>query len=120
MGKAMSAKRRHIPLRSCVACRSKQPKRELLRVVALPEGGAQVDATGRQNGRGAYVCAGCAAGAADALRPGRLARALRADIDNGQWQRIAAELAAAVSAPGSQMSAGQTQDSGAGAGSRRI
>lgn len=119
MGKAMSAKRRHIPLRSCVACRSKQPKRELLRVVALPEGGAQVDATGRLNGRGAYVCAGCAAGAADALRPGRLARALRADIDNGQWQRIAADLSAAV-APVSQMSAAQAQDGGAGAGARRI
>ena len=105
----MSAKRRHIPLRSCVACRDKRPKRELLRVVALPEGGAQVDASGRLNGRGAYVCAGCA-GTADALRPGRLARALRADIDNGQWRRIAADLSAAASAPLSQ-----TQDGGAGA-----
>lgn len=88
-----------------MACRGKQPKRELLRVVALPEGGARVDATGRLNGRGAYVCAGCA----DALRPGRLARALRADIDNGQWQRIAADLAAA--APG--LAQGQADSAGA-------
>lgn len=95
-----------------MACRGKQPKRELLRVVALPEGGARVDATGRLNGRGAYVCAGCAAGAADALRPGRLARALRAEIDNGQWQRIAADLAAA--APG------LAQGQAGGAGARHI
>lgn len=97
-----------------MACRGKRPKRELLRVVALPEGGARVDATGRLNGRGAYVCAGCAAGAADALRPGRLARALRAEIDSGQWQRIAADLAAA--APG----LAQGQAGGAATGARHI
>lgn len=105
----MSAKRRHIPLRSCVACRDKRPKRELLRVVALPEGGARVDVSGRLNGRGAYVCAGCA-GTADALRPGRLARALRAEIDGGQWQRIAADLAAAASGPAATA---QARDGGA-------
>lgn len=46
-----------IPMRMCVACREKRPKKELLRVVRTPEGEIRTDATGRMNGRGAYLCA---------------------------------------------------------------
>jgi len=52
-------KQRHVPLRSCVVCRTTSDKRTLLRVVRLPEqdGGAiVVDRTGKRSGRGAYVC----------------------------------------------------------------
>lgn len=54
----MASKRpkRHIPERTCVACRVKRPKRELLRVVRTPEGTVVVDETGKANGRGAYLC----------------------------------------------------------------
>lgn len=45
-----------IPMRMCVACRQMRPKKELLRVVRTPEGAVLVDATGRANGRGAYLC----------------------------------------------------------------
>ena len=45
-----------VPMRMCVACRQMQPKRELLRVVRTPEGEVVIDATGRRNGRGAYLC----------------------------------------------------------------
>jgi len=31
-------------------------KKEMIRVLRLPEGGYTLDATGRKNGRGAYVC----------------------------------------------------------------
>ncbi len=43
-------------MRMCVACRQMQPKKALLRVVRTPEGDVIVDATGRKNGRGAYLC----------------------------------------------------------------
>jgi len=49
-------RQKHIPLRTCVACRETKPKRELVRVVLLPDGTIEVDETGRQNGRGAYLC----------------------------------------------------------------
>ena len=54
----MSAKRRkHVPLRTCIACHQKRPKRELWRVVRRPEGGIEVDSEkGKLPGRGAYVC----------------------------------------------------------------
>jgi len=45
-----------VPMRMCVACREMKPKRELLRVVRTPEGEIVADATGRKNGRGAYLC----------------------------------------------------------------
>lgn len=47
---------KHIPLRSCIACRETKPKRELVRVVHTPEGPVEVDRTGKKNGRGAYFC----------------------------------------------------------------
>lgn len=46
---------RHIPLRTCVVCREKDSKRELVRIVRT-DSGIQVDTTGKLNGRGAYLC----------------------------------------------------------------
>jgi predicted RNA-binding protein YlxR (DUF448 family) len=48
---------RHIPIRTCVACRTSGDKRGLLRVVRQADGTVVFDPTGKQNGRGAYVCA---------------------------------------------------------------
>jgi uncharacterized protein len=47
---------KHIPLRSCVACRETKPKRELVRVVRVSDDLVEVDRTGKKNGRGAYLC----------------------------------------------------------------
>jgi predicted RNA-binding protein YlxR (DUF448 family) len=46
---------RHIPQRTCIACRAEQGKRTLVRIVRTPEGRVAVDSTGRANGRGAYL-----------------------------------------------------------------
>ena len=48
---------KHVPMRTCIACRENKPKRELLRVVRTPDGHVQLDATGKKAGRGAYLCA---------------------------------------------------------------
>ena len=44
-----------IPMRTCIACKSNKPKRELIRVVKYSEE-INLDFTGKLNGRGAYVC----------------------------------------------------------------
>jgi predicted RNA-binding protein YlxR (DUF448 family) len=50
-----TAKRvKHIPQRTCVGCRTVLPKRQLIRIVRLPDG-VQVDSTGKLAGRGAYL-----------------------------------------------------------------
>lgn len=48
---------RHVPIRTCIACKQSKPKRELLRVVHAPDGHVLMDATGKRSGRGAYLCA---------------------------------------------------------------
>jgi predicted RNA-binding protein YlxR (DUF448 family) len=67
--------RRHIPQRTCVACRQVRPRSELLRVVRTPAGSVELDRTGKVAGRGAYVCddARCLE---QALKQRKLARAL--------------------------------------------
>lgn len=44
-----------IPMRTCIACRTEKPKKELIRVVKFGEE-ISLDLTGKANGRGAYVC----------------------------------------------------------------
>ena len=45
-----------IPMRQCLGCREMKPKKELIRVVKTAEGEIKLDATGKLNGRGAYIC----------------------------------------------------------------
>ena len=44
------------PLRLCTGCREMKSKKEMIRVLKTPENEIVLDATGRKNGRGAYVC----------------------------------------------------------------
>jgi hypothetical protein len=76
---ARSPRRKHTPQRTCVACRAVRPKRELVRIVRTPEGSVVVDETGKQNGRGAYLCRTRACWET-ALSEGLLKRALRANV----------------------------------------
>lgn len=50
-------KRHHIPLRTCVGCRQKRPKRELVRFVCGSNGELILDPRQILPGRGGYLCA---------------------------------------------------------------
>lgn len=45
-----------IPMRQCVGCQEMKNKKEMIRVIRTGEGEFLLDATGRKNGRGAYIC----------------------------------------------------------------
>lgn len=45
-----------IPMRQCVGCGEMKAKKELIRVIKT-EDEVLLDATGKKNGRGAYICA---------------------------------------------------------------
>ena len=52
---------KHVPQRTCVACRNKYDKRKITRIVRTTpddagETGVVIDITGKRNGRGAYLC----------------------------------------------------------------
>ena len=62
------------PMRTCLGCRQRRPKGELVRLVRRPDGRVAADRMG--SGRGAYVCADAAC-VDRVLRGGRLNAALR-------------------------------------------
>lgn len=51
----MSAERR-VPQRKCIGCGEMKNKREMIRVLRGTDQEFSIDATGRKNGRGAYLC----------------------------------------------------------------
>ncbi len=59
------------PMRMCAGCRERAPKRELIRIVRTPEGDLLLDAAGKANGRGVYLCR-----KPDCLKKARKSRAL--------------------------------------------
>ncbi|MBZ0286328.1 MAG: YlxR family protein [Anaerolineae bacterium] len=77
---------KHVPVRTCVVCREKASKRTLIRVVRT-ENGIQVDASGKLNGRGAYLCdrASCWE---RAVTTDILNKALRASLTAEDRQRL--------------------------------
>ena len=51
----MSANKK-IPMRKCVGCQEMKSKKEMIRVIRTSEGEFLLDATGKKNGRVAYIC----------------------------------------------------------------
>ena len=49
-----TGRKRHIPQRTCVACREVLPKRSMVRIVNSPQG-IVIDPSGKLAGRGAYL-----------------------------------------------------------------
>lgn len=47
---------RKIPMRQCTGCREMKEKRDMVRVIRTPEDQIAIDAGGKMNGRGAYIC----------------------------------------------------------------
>ena len=84
-------KSKRAPIRTCVSCRRKAAKRELLRVVSSANGAVAVDARGKRNGRGAYLCSECRSEPAT-LRRGRLEYALRTKIPEDKWTLLLSEV----------------------------
>lgn len=68
-----------IPIRTCIGCQNKKPKRELVRIIRTPEGNYEIDTTGKKSGRGAYLCYNIKC-LDVALREKRLNRSFKKDI----------------------------------------
>jgi hypothetical protein len=89
---------RHMPIRTCVACRTSGDKRGLLRLVRGPDGIVRYDTTGKANGRGAYVCAteSCI-GAAKKQK--RLDRSLKAAVEPSVYEALLARASETPAPP---------------------
>jgi uncharacterized protein len=89
--KGHGAKPKHVPQRTCIACRQVAGKRNLLRLVRT-EQGVQVDVTGKLAGRGAYLhpYQNCWQAV---LRGGRIEQALRTRLNDENRQALLAFMA---------------------------
>lgn len=78
-------------MRTCVGCRRRAPKVELIRIVRDVDGSVCWDRTGRTPGRGAYVCSekDCLD---QAVKRSRLGRALRTSVGPPDVQRLRMEF----------------------------
>ncbi len=78
---------KHVPQRTCVACRRVKDKRQLVRLVRLADGGIEVDSDGGKAGRGAYICRlpRCWQ---SGLVAGRLEHALRTSLTRENRERL--------------------------------
>ena len=80
-----------IPQRKCVGCEEMKAKKELIRIVRIPEGAIELDLTGKKAGRGAYVCPDkdCIT---KAYKGHRLERALEKQVGDEVYKKLLEEL----------------------------
>ncbi|HER23807.1 MAG TPA: YlxR family protein [Candidatus Atribacteria bacterium] len=50
-------KNQRVPVRTCIGCNSRKPKKEMIRIIRTPAGKIEIDVTGKKSGRGVYLCA---------------------------------------------------------------
>ena len=72
-----------------MACGTRTPQRELVRISTGPDGQLSVDVPGKRVGRGAYLCRKPECWQ-NVLKGDRLARALRAELGTQGREQIAA------------------------------
>ncbi len=89
MARKQPKRRKHVPQRTCVVCRTTTDKRTLTRLVRTPDDGIHVDPTGKRPGRGAYLCDNPACWD-KALHSDVLANALRTTLTDADRERIRA------------------------------
>jgi predicted RNA-binding protein YlxR (DUF448 family) len=77
----MKVRHKHIPQRSCIACKQKKDKRKLNRLVFTNDEGLLLDFSGKRDGRGAYLCDDPACWNL-AIKSKLLDRSLRTDISD--------------------------------------
>lgn len=85
-------KTRKTPIRTCCTCGKQGNKNTLLRIVRTPEGQVLLDPTGREPGRGAYLCANASC-FAKARKQRKLDKALKISLGEDDYDRLEREFA---------------------------
>lgn len=80
-----------ISMRRCTGCGEMKSKKEMIRVIRTAEGEILLDATGKKNGRGAYLCfsAECLE---KAVKSRGLERSLKVPVPQEVYENLKKEL----------------------------
>lgn len=84
--------KKKIPMRQCTGCGEMKEKKSLIRVLKIDDGSIQIDATGKKNGRGAYLCpsSDCLE---KAIRTKGLERSLKCPVPQEVYEQLREEMA---------------------------
>ena len=85
------AVKKKIPVRKCVGCGEMKPKKELIRILRTENGELVVDAGGKKNGRGAYICRSVECFHA-AVKSRGLERSFKQEIPQEVYDRLEKEM----------------------------
>jgi predicted RNA-binding protein YlxR (DUF448 family) len=80
-----------LPLRMCTGCGEMKTKKEMIRVLKTPEDEVVIDATGKKNGRGAYICCSLAC-LQRAIKTKGLERSLKVSIPKELVETLEKEM----------------------------
>lgn len=80
-----------IPMRQCTGCREMKSKRDMIRVIKTKENEICIDATGRKNGRGAYICPSMEC-LTQAIKSRGLERSLKTSIPDTVYEQLKEEM----------------------------
>lgn len=80
-----------IPLRQCVGCNEMKSKKEMIRILKTAEDEVILDATGKLNGRGAYLCKNeeCLK---KAIKQKGIERSFKMSIDKAVYEKLEKEF----------------------------
>lgn len=85
------AVKKKIPMRKCVGCGEMKPKKELMRILKTETGEFVVDAAGKKNGRGAYLCRSLSC-FQNAVKSRGLERSFKQEIPQEVYDRLEKEM----------------------------
>ena len=82
-----------IPMRKCVGCQEMKSKKEMIRVIRTADDEFLLDATGKKNGRGAYLCP-CQSCLSMAIKNKGLERSFKQAIPKSVYEELEKEMKA--------------------------
>lgn len=75
------------PQRTCAACRQVKDKKDMVRLVRTPGGTVEIDASGKKEGRGAYLCRDLVCWE-KGLKGKQLEHAFKTEINRGNLEEL--------------------------------
>lgn len=82
-----------VPMRKCVGCQEMKSKKEMIRVIRTADEEFLLDATGKKNGRGAYICP-CKECLSMAIKNKGLERSFKQSIPKSVYEELEKEMEA--------------------------
>ena len=73
--------------RTCIGCRAKKEKKELIRIVKNKQDEVLIDLKQNESGRGSYICKNQSC-FEEAIRKGRFKSALKINLDNKKYEEL--------------------------------